>query len=1043
VHFVDQSRGASTTSNPIDQTPHHTTRQTNDRSIAHQQPSDKGSSAANRSLMSENGLLREYLDREKFRRKHCEQQIQELHSKLLEIQQELAVAVSSERKKDVMIEQLDKTLAKVVEGWKRHENEKVIVISTLKQERDVQDQSHHKQQEMLLQFEKELEKAVEALTKEQGRAAEAEKEKQEVIEKQAKERAKLLQVLAKEKEKVKTVDEEKLGIVKDKEQAQHKYMEAQRQIEEVPVHNSNFKLISADELGIRCLEHAVQDVLSRHDKEVTMVTTPRSTTWHLSHCPTWAVTKDSSFSLQKEVQRLEMELDTTNREKESLRMEMSLLQARHEASKAKEETERQAELEKQMTQRLEELHQHMSHSESEMRESHRNQIQGINNKYKEEMHLQLEKFHEEIKKKDSKLKSASVEFDERMTEAQDKIASLSNQRQHLENQRQNLTIRMHQMMQAHCDEALRLLANNRSPVKPDTKVLDVVIDSVPKISPIGLSVTSKWQPQTTPTPSVFTKPASTHFVKDSTNSYKHYTPSYQSSNAPVMNYHVTQSHAPTRHMETTTSHFTTQNHVTKHREPTTSQYSSQNQRTLLNRETKPNQHHGQLDSKDTRVSYNRILDSIAAPMPAGYSVSTGYEENSIFSSYLDGGGVNEEMTRSGLDFVPLKSMQDDQDTDSVISALHGSPDSGPLNGTSGYSEMDYQLKVTSSGESNGTLLEQDLEESRMSSMVSPVNQQSMRNQGLHNISEKLHEQEQRQTELNHYVNMLLKRSPGHPVDEGIEQLSDGLMTIPSSVVKENTQGEFFTTKAKVPPDPGYSNYPQHNGMTGSNSVTRDLSQQPHQQAFTKTTAPAAFSIHQPQVPQFQPPTHPQTPPRRDKDPVDQDPSSPQQPAPLTPKQMKQLSKLLSLMTEGQPGVHVPSAQQLFGVLKGMQRDKTAEPPHQTTMDQNSSGVGRTSTKHEDVGHVKRNLDTSFPSRKQKPRSPSVGSEMMSEHPTKTDQHKPRPPSVNGGPPPRSGTDQGLPRHQAPTKASGKHVVPAKVEKPPPTGKQAKSSTAWR
>ncbi|XP_031558810.1 centrobin-like, partial [Actinia tenebrosa] len=100
--------------------------------------------------------------------KHCEQQIQELHTKLLEIHQDLAVLVSSERKKDVMIEQLDKTLAKVVEGWKRHEQENLLMASTLKPEREVQEQSHKKQQEILLQFEKELAQ----------RATEAEKEKQ-------------------------------------------------------------------------------------------------------------------------------------------------------------------------------------------------------------------------------------------------------------------------------------------------------------------------------------------------------------------------------------------------------------------------------------------------------------------------------------------------------------------------------------------------------------------------------------------------------------------------------------------------------------------------------------------------------------------------------------------------------------------------------------------------------------------------------------------------------------------------------------------------
>ena len=39
---------------------------------------------------------------------HCEKQIAELQSKLLETQQQLAVAISTDKKKDAMIEQLDK-----------------------------------------------------------------------------------------------------------------------------------------------------------------------------------------------------------------------------------------------------------------------------------------------------------------------------------------------------------------------------------------------------------------------------------------------------------------------------------------------------------------------------------------------------------------------------------------------------------------------------------------------------------------------------------------------------------------------------------------------------------------------------------------------------------------------------------------------------------------------------------------------------------------------------------------------------------------------
>jgi hypothetical protein len=45
---------------------------------------------------------------------HCEHHIQSLQTRVLELQQQLAVAVAADRKKDIMIEQLDK-----VPGYKR------------------------------------------------------------------------------------------------------------------------------------------------------------------------------------------------------------------------------------------------------------------------------------------------------------------------------------------------------------------------------------------------------------------------------------------------------------------------------------------------------------------------------------------------------------------------------------------------------------------------------------------------------------------------------------------------------------------------------------------------------------------------------------------------------------------------------------------------------------------------------------------------------------------------------------------------------------
>lgn len=67
---------------------------------------------------------------------------------MLELQQQLAVAVTADHKKDIMIEQLDKTLARVVEGWNRHEAERTEVLRGLQEERQAAELTRSKQQEV-------------------------------------------------------------------------------------------------------------------------------------------------------------------------------------------------------------------------------------------------------------------------------------------------------------------------------------------------------------------------------------------------------------------------------------------------------------------------------------------------------------------------------------------------------------------------------------------------------------------------------------------------------------------------------------------------------------------------------------------------------------------------------------------------------------------------------------------------------------------------------------------------------------------------------
>lgn len=70
-----------------------------------------------------------------------------------------------------------KTLARVVEDWKKHEKEKFEAISKLESQHENDAKFKQRQQEILAQFEKDLSLTAEALSQEQVRTANIEREK--------------------------------------------------------------------------------------------------------------------------------------------------------------------------------------------------------------------------------------------------------------------------------------------------------------------------------------------------------------------------------------------------------------------------------------------------------------------------------------------------------------------------------------------------------------------------------------------------------------------------------------------------------------------------------------------------------------------------------------------------------------------------------------------------------------------------------------------------------------------------------------------------
>ncbi|XP_028400156.1 centrobin-like isoform X2 [Dendronephthya gigantea] len=392
-----------------------------------------------KSLLLENTLLNETLQKERSKRKHCEKQIKVLQSKLLETQQELAVAVSADRKKDVMINQLDKTLAHVVEDWKKHEEEKFDTISKLEVQHDNDAKFQQRQQEILAQFEKDLSLAAEALSQEQERAANVEREKDARITASLQERDEILHLLEEEKAKNANLDRDFECLEEDVQKAQ----ESQKLIEQ---ERRNW-----------------QEEKSQLESQIELIT--KAHTEDLEHERTLVeqekqVAEDSQrvlSAVQKEVQQLTAQLDTCFREKENLKTEITLLTAKFEAQRTRQDSEHRAELERQTSKSLRDAQSQLSKSENEIKIGHKKQIDELTKKYKRDLEEQLNNFHRQLKESDKKLQETNEEYEERLAKSHKDLMSVSTERETLRNEKHKLITRLQKMMQSHCAEAMSLL----------------------------------------------------------------------------------------------------------------------------------------------------------------------------------------------------------------------------------------------------------------------------------------------------------------------------------------------------------------------------------------------------------------------------------------------------------------------------------------------------------------------------------------------------------------------------------------------------------
>ncbi|KAB1265165.1 Centrobin [Camelus dromedarius] len=349
------------------------------------------------------------------KKKHCERHIQSLQTRVLELQQQLAVAVTADRKKDIMIEQLDKTLARVVEGWNRHEAERTEVLRGLQEERQAAELTRSKQQE-----EEERQALTLSLELEQQQCRALQDERDEARAGQLSERRLLetLQVALEEERQTRAQQERQL-----KERYQALQEESQAQLER--------------EKGNTQRE---SQAAREAQQQLALV--------------------------QSEVRRLEGDLDTARRERDALQLEMSLVQARYESQRIQMESELAVQLEQRVTERLAQAQESSLRQAASLREHHRKQLQELNGQHQQELSTQLAQFKVEMAEREERQQQVAQDYELRLAREQARVRELQSGNQQLEEQRVELVERLQAMLQAHWEEANQLLSTPLLPPNP-------------------------------------------------------------------------------------------------------------------------------------------------------------------------------------------------------------------------------------------------------------------------------------------------------------------------------------------------------------------------------------------------------------------------------------------------------------------------------------------------------------------------------------------------------------------------------------------------
>ncbi|XP_066449903.1 centrobin isoform X2 [Eleutherodactylus coqui] len=373
--------------------------------------------------------LRETLEKETARRKHLERHIQNLQNEMLELQQRVSVMLAADRRKDSMIQQLDQTLALVVGGWKQQELQREESTHRLRQEKEEMEQARTRDQETVTRVGQELAAALESLEREKNATKEQQIELQGLADEQTARVSRLQEELEAEEEAREQGSRELEALQQRMQEQQSSWEEREQELQE--------ECRRVEERGMRELE----EEKARSQQEIQ-----KSQQLQLA-----------LNALQGDVRRLEHELQTSHRERDTLQMELNLEKARNESEKVRIDSEHKMRLEEVITERLSALHEESAQHLCTVREHHRKQLLELTSQHEAELCAQMSQFKSELQERERRHRDIAMDLELKFSRSEERCQELSRSLRRLESERAEMLSQLQDVMKSHWSQALQVL----------------------------------------------------------------------------------------------------------------------------------------------------------------------------------------------------------------------------------------------------------------------------------------------------------------------------------------------------------------------------------------------------------------------------------------------------------------------------------------------------------------------------------------------------------------------------------------------------------